>query len=100
MNTQRTSAFLMANLGAEVLRILSAKDHNNELQIRECFERASKILKQIMTLPDMKTRKVEMNALSLLLHDMTIPNPTIHVSRNNISSYFTHFAMRVMNLNN
>lgn len=96
MNTQRSSVFLMANLGAEVSRIISAKDHNNEVQIRDCFERALKILKQIITLPDMRTRLVEMNTLSELIQDMTTPNPIFHVSRKNISSYFTPFAIRAM----
>lgn len=96
MSTQRTSAFLMANLGAEVSRILSAKDRNNEIQIRESFDRALKILKEIMTIPDMKTRAVEITSLSNLITDLVKPNPSLHISRKNISSYFIPFTIRAM----
>jgi len=96
MNTQRTSAFLMANLGSEVSRILSAKEHGNEVQIRSSFERATRILTEILTLPDMKTRSVEIQALSDLISDITSPKPILQVSRKNISAYFIPFATRVM----
>lgn len=87
----------MANLGAEVSRLFSAKENGNERQIRECLERAQKILKEIMTIPDMKTRIVEMNALSSIINDITSNNPKLQISRKNISAYFTPFALRIMN---
>lgn len=86
----------MANLGAEVSRILSAKDRKDEIQVRKCLERALKILKEIMTMPEMKERVIEINSLSNLISDMSSPNPVLHVSRKNISSYFIPFALRVM----
>jgi len=86
----------MANLGSEVSRILSAKEHGNEVQIRSGFERATKILTEIMTLPDMKTRSVEIQALSDLIIDMTSKKPMFQVSRKNISAYFIPFAIRIM----
>ena len=98
MNTQRTSVFLMANLGSEVSRILSAKDRNNNLQVRESLERALNILKEIMTISDMKTRIVEMNTLSDLINEMAKPKPIFHVSRKNISSYFIPFVLKAMNV--
>ncbi len=96
MNTQRTSAFLMANLGSEVSRILSAKDRGNEAQISASLERALKILTEILTLPDMKKRSDEIKALSDLIQDMTSLTPILHVSRKNISSYFIPFATRIV----
>ncbi len=86
----------MANLGAEVSRILSAKDRHDEIQVRECFERSLNILKEIMTISDMKGRVTEINSLSNLISDIVSPNPVLHVSRKNISSYFIPFSLRVM----
>ncbi len=96
MNTQRTSTFLMANLGAEVSRIFSAKDNHDEIQMRDCLERAQKILKEIMTIPDMKTRVVEMDTLSDVLTDTTRSNQIFNIQRKNLTSYFTPFMLKVM----
>jgi hypothetical protein len=97
MNAKRTSAFFMANLGSEATRIMSAREHNNQTEMSSCYERALKILKEIISLPDMNTRAIEIKILSDLIHDMASSNPRLHVSRKNLSSYFTPFALRVMN---
>lgn len=86
----------MANLGAEVSRIFSARDRKDEVQVRECFERALKILKEIMTMSDMKERLVEINSLSNIISDLASPNPILHISRKNISSYFIPFSLKIM----
>ncbi len=96
MNTQRTSVFLMANLGAEVSRIFSAKENKDEKRAKEGLERALKILREVMTISEMKTRASEINTLTDLISDIASPNPTLQVSRKNISSYFIPFATRMM----
>ncbi|GEM_PF-800018 len=100
MNTQRTSAFLMANLGSEVTRLISARERNNQAQIGACYKRSLTILKEIFSMPDMHTRVAEINILSDLIHDLANANPMLHVSRKNIVSYFTPFSIRVVNSQN
>jgi len=92
--TKRTSSFLMANLGAEVSRIFSAKKAQDEIRAKECLIRAENILKEIMTFPDMKKRATEIEILSEVIRGIAIPKPTITVSEQNITSYFMPFALQ------
>lgn len=96
MNTQRTSSFLMANLGAEVSRIISAKNAENEKFAKECLLRAEKILKEVMTFPDMEKRSSEIETLLNVIREIVNPNPTIIVSQQNIISYFIPFALKLV----
>jgi hypothetical protein len=96
MSLQRTSGFLMANLGAEVSRILAAKDRGNTALVRESIDRALKILTEILEIPNMKPRQAEIETLRDVITDVTRPNPIYRVSRKNLSSYFIPFASAVM----
>ena len=64
MNTARTSLFLMANLGSEVSRIISAQQKNDHALLIAARERAQNMVSEIKRLPDMKARISEVNALS------------------------------------
>lgn len=96
MNTKRTSLFLMANLGAEVSRIISAKDKHDDTLAKEALFRANKMIDEIKTLPDMKTRLQEINMLSSVIKDILQNNPTLKVSTKNIKSYFVPFSLRLI----
>ncbi len=86
----------MANLGAEVSKIISAKKRNDNLLLGEYFKKANKILQDITALPDMEKRKFEMERLSEVIQDMINPRPVLTCSSENIISYFTPFAIRLM----
>jgi len=96
MNTERTSLFLMANLGAEVSRIISLQEQHEVVLAKEALSRAHKIIIEIKTLPDMKTRLQEMNALSDVIDNILEPQPTLHISTQHIKSYFVPFVVRLM----
>ena len=96
MNTERTSLFLMANLGAEVSRIISSKEKNEPALAEEALARANKIISQIKELPDMKTRLDEINMLSKVIENITDPKPTLSVSVKHIKSYFVPFSLRLL----
>ncbi len=94
----RTSLFLMANLGAEVSRIISAKEKGDTVLMQGAFERAGKMLSEIKTLPDMQSRKSEIEALSEAISSLAYPVSGLHIAPQNIKSYFTPFALRLLSV--
>jgi len=96
MNTQRTSLFLMANLGAEVSRIFSFKEKNEPERAKESLTRALGILQKVCALPEMKSRSDEMRILEEVLQDTAKTIPHFHVSKSNLISYFRPFALRLI----
>ena len=96
MNTQRTSLFLMANLGAEVSRIILLTEKHDDALAREAFIRANKIITEIKALPDMKTRLQEIDALSKVIENILESKPAFHVPAKHIKSYFLPFSLRLM----
>ena len=96
MNTKRTSLFLMANLGAEVSRIISLKEKNEPVLAVEALARANKIISQIKELPDMKARLDEINTLSKVINNITESKPALSVPEKHIKSYFLPFSLRLM----
>lgn len=86
----------MANLGAEVSKILSAKKRNDKVLLAEYLKKASEILREIVILPEMKNRQAEMAKLAEVIQDMNNPKPVLTVSAKNLTSYFIPFALRLM----
>lgn len=90
MTNERTSLFLMANLGAEVSRLLSAREAKDEERTTTALARAGAILGELRELPDMKDRAEELAILEKTLTEQT-------VTPRYLKSYFTPFALRLMN---
>ena len=95
---ERNSLFLMANLGSEVSKIISAKNRNDAILLDTYLTQAKKILKEIMAMPDMKSREAEIKILSDVIEDISSENPSMNISAVNIKSYFTPFVMRLMSV--
>lgn len=96
MKTERTSQFLMANIGSEVSRIISAKNNNDFALVKDALERVMTIITQLKSKPEMKERIYEINTLELVIRDNAQLKPTLEVSDKNLQSYFIPFAMRVI----
>jgi len=96
MNTERTSLFLMANLGAEASRIISARERNDIDTSHAALERAEKILEQIKNLPEMKPRIKEIDALGEALRSHIENSGKKRISGAHLKSYFTPFATRML----
>ena len=96
MNTQRTSLFLMANLGAEVSRIILLTEKHDDALAREAFIRANKIIREIKALPDMKTRLQEIEALSKVIESIVESKSSVHIPAEHITSYFLPFSLRLL----
>ncbi|MBI5148041.1 MAG: hypothetical protein HZA37_02745 [Parcubacteria group bacterium] len=96
MNAARTSLFLMANLGAEVSRIIGAQERGDKDSANAALLRAEKILNEIARLPDMQTRAQELEALAKAVHSITADNSSRAVSPAHLKSYFIPFAERLL----
>ncbi|MEK7555810.1 MAG: hypothetical protein AAB523_00810 [Patescibacteria group bacterium] len=96
MNNKRTSLFLMANLGAEVSRIISAQEQKDADTASTALARAENILDEITRLPDMQPRAQELKTLSEVLRSLAAPISSHAISPAHLKSYFTPFAMRLM----
>ncbi|MBI4155787.1 MAG: hypothetical protein HY507_00970 [Candidatus Zambryskibacteria bacterium] len=96
MNTERTPDFLMANLGAEVSRIFSAKEKSDTVLTQNAKKRAQAIIFQIIQYPEMRSRTPEIEMLSSVISDISSFTPKLRISRKNLSSYFYPFVEKVM----
>ncbi len=96
MNTARTSLFLMANLGAEVSRIISAQERGDKDSVGSALLRAENILNEVMSLPDMKPRAQELEALNVALRSLVAPVSSRTISPAHLKSYFVPLAVRLM----
>ena len=96
MNTERTPLFLMANLGTEVSRIISAKERGDTTLAQSAFLRAEKMLGEIRAFPEMTPRELEISALEQAIRSFVEPNPDIIVSSTHMKNYFAQFALRLI----
>ena len=94
---ERTSLFLMANLGSEVTGIFSAKEKGDSLMLNMAMERAKLILKKLKSLPDTKNNK-EIDILADVIDDLGRVNPKYQIVPEHLESYFYPFAMRLMRM--
>ena len=86
----------MANLGAEVSRIIAAKEKNDKVLLQGATLRADRMLDEIKTSPDMRPRLAEIEMLSQAIHAVGDSVSELHISPQNIKAYFMPFAIRLM----
>lgn len=96
MTNERTSLFLMANLGAETTRLISAREQNNHDNARASLTRAEHILDELSALPDMQSREEELAILRESLKKLANEQSGSSITPQYIKSYFTPFALRLM----
>jgi DNA/RNA-binding domain of Phe-tRNA-synthetase-like protein len=96
-NTQeRPIYFYVANLGSEVQRIFSWKEKNDEMALKNAYNRALGIIETVRSFGNMNAN-TEMNILQKVLEDLVSGNKSSYLNRNQMSSYFNPFAWRVIN---
>lgn len=96
MTNERTSLFLMANLGAETTRLVSARERKDRDEMHASLARAEHILDEVLALPDMKSRQEELAILRDSLKNLALEKEIISISPLHLKSYFTPFALRLM----
>ena len=97
MNTERTSLFLMANLGSEVSKIFSAKEKNNKNLLVNAITRAKAILLELKKLPDTRNNE-EIDILTLVIDDLGQEEKKYEIVPEHLKSYFYPFAIKVMQM--
>jgi hypothetical protein len=96
MNTTRTPAFLMANLGIEVERLHIANEQHDEVGFSSAQARASRIIGQLRTHPEMQVRLIEVDALETSIALIGKSDPSSSIPRAQFLAYFSSFSARAL----
>jgi len=97
MNTKHTPAFLMANLGSEVARLLSALEKGDEELSNSARIRSEKIIGEIESSLETESSKKEVRFLADIINDFCQPKRQYSISPISLKQYFLPFALRVFN---
>lgn len=89
MNNARTPLFYMANLGAEVSRLLSFRAQGDTARADACLARTQAILVKIAEFPEMRSRTPEIDILKQAIVG------TISIPSDQLKAYFVPFALRI-----
>ena len=98
IDTKRTSTFLMANLGSEIARLFSAVEKSDESKIKTAKKRAEQILRQLADMPDMISRRPEINIIKEIIADLGKKQSRFSVTAESLAKYFQPFALRVLSV--
>ena len=96
MNTERTTNFLMANLGSEMMRFFGLIKQDNIPFAQKSAERVLKIIDSIKNRSDIKGGKEEVEILKSITLDALNDNHGFNVSEKELNSYFLPFASRAI----
>jgi len=98
MNVERSSLFLMANLGSEVSRMISCFEGGEDKEVAGALGRALEILKKIREFPEMGPRGKEFDLLERALKESIKKNSPLSINHAHLKSYFHPFVIRQMQL--
>ena len=91
-NTERTSLFLMCNLGIEIKRLFSYDDKEGDM-IKMSANRSRKIISEICLKPDMLNRQMELEKIIYIIDDR-INLHRLKVGKDDMDKYFKPFITR------
>ncbi|MEK7193037.1 MAG: hypothetical protein AAB682_02770 [Patescibacteria group bacterium] len=94
MNSERTPVFLMANLGTEVFRILTAEKQGDQEAVLAANSRAQNILDALKENLEMYSREGELTLLSTALSDYISDNKKLAIKGTSLRAYFLPFMIR------
>lgn len=92
VNTERTSLFLMCNLGIEIKRLFSY-DKKDVDMIKMSADRSRKIISEIYQKSDMLNRYTELEKMIYLIDDK-LNLHKLNIDKNDIDLYFKPFINR------
>jgi len=96
MNTRRTTCFLMANLGSELIRFFNLRKRGDCAHAEASAARAFHIISQLLERDDIGNGKQEVMILKKIVDD-SLAAPQLHtVSDSDLNSYFMPFAARTL----
>jgi hypothetical protein len=88
--------FYVANLGSEIQRVFVWYEKNDEEALKNAVKRSMDIIETIKSFGN-KSANIEMDILSKFLVDFVSGGKEYNINRKEISLYFNHFALRVIN---
>lgn len=88
--------FYVANLGSEIQRMFVWKEKGDKEAMLGAHKRVISIIEKIKSFGD-KSANTEMDILEKNFGDFMSGKDEIYINRDQISSYFNPFALRVMN---
>jgi stage III sporulation protein SpoIIIAA len=91
---ERTSLFLMCNLGIEMQRLFSCDIQDTE-QLHVLATRSKQIISQIAQKDDMKGRYMEIEKLSDIIFDRVYLHK-LSITKEQVRDYFQPFILRNM----
>lgn len=98
MNTKRTTYFLMANLGSELIRFFNLQKQNNDEHARASATRAFHIIDQLMKQQDIGNGKQEIAILRTLVEDALSNTKMYTVHESDLHNYFAPFASKILTI--
>ncbi len=96
MQKDKPIYFYVANLGSEVHRLLNWKEKGDKTAMKNAYQRSLEIIQTIKSFNN-ASANAEMDILRDCLKDYVSENSEQLIDRNQISSYFNPFALRITN---
>ncbi len=96
MNTARTSAFYIANLGSEVARLQSAIAKGDVSFIVGALARTRTIFDKLAEVPLGEAGRAEIKILQEVVEDLSKKEPAFLVDAQSLQGYFLPFAQLVL----
>ena len=96
MTTPRSTNFLMANLGSEMLRFLNLKNANQAEAAENSAQRALDLIQKLSKQADIGNGAKEVAILKDLIQDAKTKSPQYHLSAEELNQYFAPFSARVL----
>lgn len=88
--------FYVANLGSEAQRIFGWKEKGDKEAMQNAYKRATLIIDKIKSFNN-ESANAEMDILQKFFDELILEKMEYSINRNQISSYFNPFALRVIN---
>ena len=95
MNSERTTLFLMANLGSELMRFFKFKEHGNIDFAEASAARALKIIEAVASRGESSAGR-EALVFKEIIDDANTAAPHYHISEKELNSYFIPLASRIV----
>lgn len=97
MNAARTTNFLMANLGSELIRFFALRSRGgSENEASDSAKRALVIIGKIMARPDAGGGRDEARILKNVIEDALSNHPQLSVGGEELNAYFAPLAQRLL----
>ncbi len=96
MSTPRTTCFLIANLGSELIRFFALQKKKDLKNAKLSADRALRIIDQIIEQESNVNGRQEISMFKKIIEDSLSNSLIYNISDRDLNSYFMPFASRVL----